>query len=533
MTLNITDRRQFLKRGAAVASAGPLAAFLAACGGTTSSPTVAAVGTRTLTVRIPTDIQNLDPALEPSDADLQTIFNIYENLVSFRPGTFDTVNTLAEAWEPAKDGLSVRFKLKPGIPFHGGFGDVTADDVRFSFERIAGLTRPKVDSPYKGLWAALSRVRVTGEREGVIELSARYAPLMTLTVPGNVGQIVSRKAIEQRGKGYATHPIGTGPYEFVSWTPQQEVVLKRFEGYGGANKAYASAAQWEEIRLKVVTDDSAASIALESGDVDFGQIPLSAIDRFQRDAKFDVSQRTTEGYKWLGMNVLDPKLEDIRVRQAIRAAVDVPGILTAAFDGHWKRATAAVPPNMPLGHWAAAPTRRRDVAQAKALLTAAGASGLHLTLTYDHDEPGGSMAAQVIQANLKDIGITVDVRVEDHATFLALGAGPQAKRELFYVGFNSQPDPAQTMQWFTTAERNQYNFMNWFDERYSALAAAAVKELDPAKRAAMYVEMQQRWDDNVNAVWIAWPSVVFAAKKGVAPTLRPDGRFVAWAFRSH
>jgi peptide/nickel transport system substrate-binding protein len=532
------DRRQFVQRAVGLGlSVGAATLLLARPTGASArgagvAAAASAQASKELYIRLGADIRNLDPAFEPADPDLQTIFNIYENLVSFKPGTFEVVNTLAETWEASKDGLRFAFKLKHGIPFHKNFGELTAQDVKFSYERIAGLTTPALNSPYSGAWSALQQVKVTGKYSGVVILKEPVAPLMTLTVPGNPGHIVSKKAVEELGNAYALHPIGTGPYEFAGWRPQQEIILKRFDKYGGANREYAAPSEWSKIHFYPTADENGAQIALESGQVDFSGIPISSIQRIKSNSKLAVTQRTTFGYKWLGMNQQHPDLQDKNVRLAIRYAIDVPSILAAAFDNKWPRANAIIPPNMSTGYWKKAPRYNRDVAKAKSYLSKSGKKNLSFTLIYDRAEPGGATVAQIIQSNLKDIGIGIDIVVQEHGVFLQTGAEAQKVRQLVYVGYGSQPDPAQSMQWFTCEQLNLYNYVNWCDSRFTELAAAAKREPNPAKRQKMYVSMQQIWDDAANVVWIAWPSLAFAYKKSIKPSLRPDGRIIAWNFRS-
>lgn len=493
-------------------------------------PLLAANGV--LKLRLLADIQNLDPAFEPQDHDLQVIYNIYENLVSFKPGTFDLVNTLAEEWKPSSDGLRFDFTLKKGIQFHRGFGEMTAEDVKFSFERIAGLTTPAIDSPYKKLWGALKEVEVTGPYTGSILLKNATAPLMNLTVPGNVGQVVSKKAVEQLGDRYATNPVGTGPYEFVEWVPRERVVLRRFKDYSGANSAYASAPEWIEIQFLPITADSNAEIALETNEVDFGTIPLTAISRFESNKSFSVLERTGFGYKFIGMNVNDPVLKDINARQAIRHAIDIPSILVAAFEGRWQRATAVLPPSMPIGYWKDAPVPQRDLDKAKSFLAKAAAPVTSLTFTYNSSEAGASAVAEIVQANLADIGISVDVIPQENAVAMQTGRDAQKARQIFYIGFGSQGDPAQSMSWFTCEQIDKWNFMDWCDPKFTELAAQGILEQDTGRRQAIYFEMQKLWEEAANVIWITWPTSFFASRQGLTPSLRPDGRMVAWNFRS-
>src|ERR671936_2508656 len=188
----------------------------------------------------------MDPAFVPGLNETVVIANVYEGLVGFKPGTYEVVPVLAKTWTPSKDGKRYDFVLRKGIQFHGGYGEVTAADVKFSYERTAGLTTPKIDSPYASDWAALKEVRVTGRYSGSIILKNKFAPLLTNTLPGFDGSFVSRKAVAALGNDFAHHPVGTGPYEFVSWTPGQKLVLKKFARYGGSWLRYAKAPIWNE-----------------------------------------------------------------------------------------------------------------------------------------------------------------------------------------------------------------------------------------------------------------------------------------------
>ena len=261
---NRIDRRQFLSRTLALGVTGAAAsAILAACS-SASSPSSASSGkppTTTLTYRPLVDIANLDPAFYASQDDVIVSDCIYEGLVTYRPGTWDVVNNLAESFEPSADKLSYHFKLKQGIEWQKGYGEVRASDVKYSYERIAGLTKPNLHSPYSGDWSALDTVQVTGPYEGTIILKSPFAPLMSSTLPVGSGRVLPQKAIEKLGKSFATNPVGSGPYEFVSWVPKQHAILKRFDQYSGANKAYAAKVPWETIETQVIASDNTAFAA--------------------------------------------------------------------------------------------------------------------------------------------------------------------------------------------------------------------------------------------------------------------------------
>jgi peptide/nickel transport system substrate-binding protein len=524
------DRRRFLGR---LAAAGLVASGAEALlTGATANAAVAAGST--LRLRANFDIQNTDPAFWPTHIDEWIALCSMEGLVSFKPGTFDNVNCLAESLEQSKDGRRIHFKLKRGVEFHGGYGEMTSDDVKYSYERIAGLTKPNLHAVYQGDWNALQRVKPEGKYAGTIILKESFAPLSRSTMPAGAGLVVSKKAVVKLGKKFATRPIGTGPYEFTSWTPKQKIVMTRFDKYAGSNKGFVHGPFFETINVIPIVNDSAAETALRAGDIDFTEIATGSVDRLKADSRFQSVSRNTLDYQFLAMNVTDPMLQDINLRMAIRSAIDVPGIIQAAYDGKWTRANAIIPKNMGLGYWKGAPAYGRDVDKAKALLAKTGKSNITLTLATQDDEADKTVV-QVIQSNLKDIGITIDLKVTDPATFNAIpGAGGGGKnRQLVYGGYVTEPDPSWSTVWFTCAQNGLWNWDNWCDKGgFDRLHYAAIKETNPAKRQKLYVELQKLWDAEASMVWIAYPTRFYAGRKGMTPALRPDGHLIPYAFRA-
>ncbi len=533
------SRREFLQRaallGVSVSVAGSL---LSACGSGSSSATPSASGTAaggkslgTLNVRSTLEVGILDPANWSSPVDVYVLDAISEGLVSYKPGTWEVVNTLADTFEPSSDGLSYHFVLKQGILFHRNFGEVTADDVKFSFERIAGLTKPKLAAAYQADWGALKEVKVESKYAGTIIMNTPFAPLMRSTLPVLSGKILSKKAVTQLGSGYVRNPVGTGPYEFTQWVPKQKVVLTRFADYGKANSAYAPPPAAQQIVFQEITDDGAAQTALQSGDLDFAQISTAYVKLLTNSPKFNLVHMPTLNYEWIAMNVTDPFLSNINVRKAIRQAVDVPGILAAAYDGVWQRANAIIPQAMGLGYWPQAPTYDRDVAKAKSYLSAAGVSGGKLSLTII-DAPADRTAAQVIQQNLADIGLTVTINVQDAATFWEIPGqgGGGTNRQLVYNYYVTEPDPYWSMEWWVTSQKSLWNWCEWSNKQFDQLFEQGAITLDPAKRTQIYQQMQQVWDADANMVWIAFITNPYAFKKSVAAVFRPDGDPMFWRF---
>jgi peptide/nickel transport system substrate-binding protein len=489
---------------------------------------IASTSGKGLKIRYPNTLLSLDPAFLTSEDE--TCANIYEGLVTYKPGTWDIVNQLAEIFEPAPDGKSYKFTLKKGIPFHRDFGEVTAADVKFSYERIAGISKPDINSSYKSDWSALEKVDVVDKYSGVIVLKGPFAPLMRTTLPLSSGWILSKTAVEQLGKSYPTQPVGSGPYEMAEWRGPNGALLARFAKWGGASKGFAPEPIFDTIESLTIPDTTAADNGIETREIDMGQIGLESIDRFQADNDLKVYKVPTLNYSWIGMNQANPALADINVRKAIRLAIDVPAILTGAFEGRWERATAIIPPAMRLGYWKDAPVYARDVSKATDYMKAAGVPSLDLKMTVTTEKPGSRQVGQIVQANLAEIGINVGIEVVDGATFFGNNPDELKHRQLFYSGFFTSPDPSWSTTWFTCDQVGKWNWMYWCDKAANDANTKALSELDESKRDALYVDFQKRWDEAANCIWLAWPTLYFAGRQTLKPVIRPDGKLVPWAF---
>ena len=510
--------------GAPSASATPEPQATAGPASTAMPPaTSEPAGPKILTVRLVNDVSNMDPAYRPSTAEDESLLCILEGLVAFKPGTTEVVNVLAERITPSADGLRIDFKLKEGLQFQGGYGEVTADDVKFSYERYID---PALDVPEKVNWSQLEQVEVTGKYTGTIVMKGRFAPLWVNTLPYMAGVVMSKKYVEQKGAdAYVKHPIGTGPYEFVEWVPDQHLTLKRFEGYWGPKPV------WDVIRFVPVVDDSAAEIALETGELDFAPSPETLVERFTANSDFNIVKIVPFSYDGLLMNVQHPNLTDINVRQAIRYAIDVPAIIEVAYGGLATRACALLAPGQ-LGFWEQAPCYQRDVVKAKEFLAKASAAPVGLTITTLNGEKDRQVG-ELIQANLAEVGIQAEVVAQDDATYWDGGFGePGLKdRQLTYIRWSSTgTDPSYNTSWFTCEQVLQWNWMYWCSEEYDKNHFGALEEMDQAKRAEMYVQLQRVWDEAVNVVWTVHPADYFAVRRGIQAVLTPLAIPVPWAF---
>jgi peptide/nickel transport system substrate-binding protein len=479
----------------------------------TTAPKAAA--SKVLKVRIPRDISNMDTANVTGAVEDTIDRTVMEGLFRY-DASGKLVPQLADTYTVSPDGLTIDFTLHKGVMWQGNYGELTMDDVKYSYERYLS-TNPK--PAYADDWASLDHVEIVDKYTGKIVLKKPQATLWTSVLPMTSGLIVSKKFYDEAGADKVkTNIIGTGPYLFSQWTPKQQVVLKRNPAYWGTQSYY------DEIDLMPVDDDKAAEIALQAGELDFSSISLSSTDKFQADSNFTVDSVPATLYKWIGMNVESPKLKDINVRQAIRYGIDVPSILAAAYNNKAPRANALIQPQGAVGFWQDAPVYTRDVAKAKDFLAKAGLKSLDLTMTYENSDEFNTWG-QIVQQNLKDVGINITLNPMDSSSFWALGDGGKDKSlELFGLYYSSVvPDPAWSTQWFTCAQVDLWNWMRWCNKDFDALHQKGITTIDPAQRAPIYVQMQQLWDAAAMSVFVTDVPQVYVSKAGIKAVIYPGG----------
>jgi peptide/nickel transport system substrate-binding protein len=474
-------------------------------------------------VRQKNDFANIDPAFWQSEADLTMINVLFPKLIEFKSGNkWEWELSSAESIEQVDD-LTIKFKLKPGLKWTNGYGEVTAEDVKYSYERYLDK---ELNSPNKGDWAPLDNVEVTGTYSGIIHLKEPFAPIWWSTLPFSSGAIVSKVATEEAGGKFTTEPYATaGMYKIESWKPRESTTLVPHNGWNGNKAAY------DKIIILPITEPKAAEIAFEAGEIDVTDVAMSSVQNLKdsRPAGSNLQTLPSADYTWLGLNLANPKFSDIRIRQAIVKAVDVEAILEGAYFGVPERSKGLVAPGL-LGHRESYVAPARDVIGAKALMKASGVSSLDLELELPNTTEFVT-AAQIIQANLAEIGINVQINQLDSGAFWNVAADKKEALEMTLKNFTSPPDPSWSTQWFLSEQKAVWNWEWLQSEEFDNLHFAALKESNLAKRTAMYFRMQEIMDESQGFIWIMHPPRVVLSSGSVSPSLYPNGQLKLSEFK--
>ncbi|ANL31864.1 dipeptide/oligopeptide ABC transporter substrate-binding protein (plasmid) [Rhizobium phaseoli] len=505
----ISTRRQLLVGGASIAT-------VVALGGV--HPAFASADRSKIVVRVEKDLVNLDPANRSGPVDLNVLWSVQQGLISFKPGSTEWELDAAEELEQV-NATEIRFKLRSGLVFTSGYGELTAEDVKFSFERFVKPNTEGKPVTYAKDWSALDRVEVTGPLEGRIILKNPAPALYTIALADGSGRIISKKAFEALGeKEIATKLIGSGPYVLKQWTPRDQFVLEINPDYKGPIKPH-----FQQIVGKPIGEQKTAEIAFQSNEIDFTAIDPEIGKTLAALPDASVTQIPAIDYVWFGPNIEKAPFDDIRVRQALRYAVDIDAILQGAYSGLYPRANSLLAPSL-LGHWKDAPVYARDLEKAKALLTEAGhADGFKTKLTIEANARYEAIA-QIIQANLAEVGIDVEIEALESAAYWALGNNDASKDlELSLIKYNGKFDPGFQTQWFTSAQVGQWNWQRWKNADFDALHEKGGVTVDPAERAKIYIEAQKLLDESAAFIWITHNLNAFASRNWLKPGVLPNG----------
>lgn len=479
----------------------------------------AAAPKTSISVRVDRDFEVLDPAFRTGLQDGNIVRAITQRLIGTGYNgaglTLDAAESVTQT-----SPTTINFVLKPGQMFGEDFGEVTADDVKFSYERFI-LGQNGKESPYKGEWASLKSVDVTGKYTGTIVMDRPRAGLFTIALGDVAGSILSRRAVTERGVEHNTRPVGSGPMMVTAFEKQRQVVLRRNPAWTGQPSGF------EEVIVRYVPDPRTTELGLRGTDIDFAALPPQIAEPLKKVSALTVAAQPGIANVWLGMNVERPPFNDIRVRQAIQLALDVDQMLLAGYNGLAPRANALIMPQI-TGFWPDAPVMKRDVAKAKVLLAEAGlASGFKTRVTIQN-QPIFQTMALVARAQLAEIGVTLDVEALDGGSFFSSGKGDTgSKLELFMIRFSGKLDPNFLAQWFTTSQIGTWNWQRWSEPKFDALLDQASAELDDNKRAALFIEAQKLMADSAAFVWLTFDVTVFAYRAWLKPALLPTG--IDWA----
>lgn len=471
------------------------------------------------------DVGQLDPHKATTTQDKPVVAWIFNGLVRLKPGSAkleDIEPDLAEKWDQSADRLTWTFSLRKGVKFHGTYGELTSEDVVYSLQRAANSK----SSSFAGDYASVESISAPDPLTVVIKLKSPIPSLLGIVANYHGGNIVSKKAAEERGDNFRINPIGTGPFAFEGYKPNESVTLV-------ANTAYfRGKPKIDRIVYRFVPSDSSRDLAFEAGELDviYGRQDQLWVARMMKKPGVVVDAVPPGELAMISLNMTSKPLDDIRVRKAIAYAVDPEGLA----DHKGKSVATAAQSVVPIGYLGqikAMPMEKRDLAKAKALLAEAGfPNGLQLKQIHTQ-LPTLLASMQVVQAQLKEAGIDLQLDVVDHQTYHA-NIRKDLSQIVYYAAARFPVADVYLTQFFHSASivgkpTAVANFSHC-DVADKEIEEARVS-IDPVKQKELWATAQKKIADAVCAVplfealqvWARSPAVDYGYKFEGALQLGP------------
>jgi peptide/nickel transport system substrate-binding protein len=426
---------------------------------------------------------NLDPRAAGDTVSQSATQLMFNGLMTFDE-QLRVVPDLAERLENPEPTVYV-VPLRRGVRFHDGH-ELTSADVVYTFR---SLLDPAFVSPYKGAFRLLES----------IEARDRYTVVFTLKAPFGsfpVNLVLPQIVPDGAGGSIRTHPIGTGPYRFINYVVDDHLELAAFDGH------FRGRPRNDGVVMKVVPDNIMAGLELRKGTTDMvvNDLPPDIVAQLERDPNLQAPRSPGGDYQYIGLNLLDPILKDVRVRQAIGYAIDRQAIIDYLRRGMATPATGILPPMS----WASDPgafTFTYDPQKARALLDQAGypdpdgdgpATRLHLTLKMSSIEFNRLQGA-VIQQNLRAVGIDLELRTYEFATLYAdvLNGNFQLYFLQWTGGSVADPDILRRVFHSDQTPPAGFNRGHFSDPRVDSLLDEATTSTDDARRRTLFNQAQR------------------------------------------
>ena len=358
------------------------------------------------------DVNQLDPHRATTTQDKPLTAWVFNGLVRFKPGSASLEGLepdLAERWDSSPDKLTWTFYLRKGVKFHGDYGELTADDVVFSLKRAADSK----SSSFYADYAPIDSVEAIDPSTVRIKLKQAVPAFLGLVTNYHGGMVVSRKAVEKLGENFRLNPIGTGPFKFESYKPNESVI------FVAHNEYFRGAPKIDRIVYRLIPADSARDLAFSAGELDvvYGRQDQKWVERQKKEKDVIVDVLRPAELGLLHLNTTMKPLDDKRVRQAIADSINPQQIVSFKGD-----LTADPPVSVvPAGYLGTAqvPLPKHDVAKAKALLKEAGFPNGVAIKSVQSSLPSMLNTGQILQSQLKQAGIDLQLEVVDHQTFHA------------------------------------------------------------------------------------------------------------------
>lgn len=480
-----------------------LAFLLIAFALTATGPAGAVTRGGTLVFGRQTDCIYLDPVHTAQNADIWMSLDIYDTLTEPTDDGKSVVPGLASSWQVSDDGSAITFKLRPNLKFADG-SPLTVQDVQWSLQRAANKA---TGGEFQFLLGSVSGVDTQGDDTVIVRLKHPDPTMLQALATFNAGIVPSKlimaepgATLDDKSKSFAGHPVGSGPFTMKSWTRNSEMVLTRNPYYWRQGADGKPLPYLDNIRFIIIPDDATRILKLKAGEIDAAEfVPYSRVAELKADPRLNMVLFPAAQVHYFTLNdrptlkdgTKNP-LNDVRVRQALNYATDKQALIQVVSYGTGTPEQSFMPMSTPLAY-GTGPLYPYDAKKAKELLTEAGwAGGFDITLFTIAGNADDVAKAAALQQMWAPLGVHLKVQQMESATRLAHYSAADFQM-LTSLWTNDINDPNEITSLFGFYPTIQNRHSGWDDPRIDELFLQSQQELDPAKRAAEYKEIQERY----------------------------------------
>lgn len=475
---------------------------LAGCGGPSaaSTPTSQPASTApkaggTLNVGLSSDFVTLNPAMSSALIDRQAFINLFDPLLKLN-SAMQVEPNLVTRWAISDGGKTYTLYLKHGVTFQDG----TAFNAQAVLYNWTWEMNPANASPRRSNLSLVTALSAPNPYEVVVHLKAPFSPFLYI-LTGRVGMISSPTAMQKWGSAYGLHPVGTGPFELVTWVKNDHAILKKNPHYWQKGQPYLSQIVYTPIPNPVQEYN-----ALTTGQVSvIDTVPAQDISGLGSTPNIQSKLLPGLGYADIALNTAAPPFNNVHNREALNYAINRQALNALVYFGH---ATPAYTQFSPAS-WAYDPkvTVPFSDSLAKAQLAKAGNPGGYTFTLLGINNPVGLQEMQAIQSELKAVGITMQIDPVDNTTLLTDAVHKNFQADL--IGWSGRPDPDQNSYAFDTTGGG-FNWSSYSNPNVDALLLKAREAATQSARKADYVAASKLVLHDAPYIFLAYPPVVQA-----------------------
>jgi peptide/nickel transport system substrate-binding protein len=466
-----------------------------------SSTAAKPAGPKLLTIAQDVEPLTLDPHGDTGTLANNVFRHMFDPLIR-RDDKLQLEGAVAESWKNL-DPLTWEFKLRKGIKFHDG-SELTASDVKFSFDR--GID-PQLNVRARSYLAVIAKTEVV-DLSTVRVITKEPDVLLPIRMT-TYAYVLPEKAFNATGpEGFASRPIGSGPFKFVEWAKDQQIVLDANKEYwGGAPKV-------DRLVFKSIPEASTRMAALKTGQADaVNKVPIQEIEALKADDSYRVATIRSNRVAFVGMDTFHPPFDNVKLRQAVNHAVDVDAILKNVLGGYGVRVVLA--PDMYFGASPEVKPYPYDPEKAKALLAEAGfPNGLDTQIEAPRAgmTPNDSELAQAIAGQLAKVGIRANIQSQDFGAYVQRWLAKEV-RGMYLFSFGGpwlDVDAVLGAHFDSTRRAPYYN-----KPELDAMIAEARTSFDQNARSALYQRITQFIKDDAPWLFLFAADDIYAVNKRV------------------